>query len=60
MLNNVIHLCIFLFLQVRTDHLASECGKVVSAALKSVGESQAHACLLKEPRDVGRLRNGRV
>ena len=60
LLNNDIHLCIFLFLQVRTDHLASECGKVVRAAVKSVGESLAHACLFKEPRDVGRLRNGLV
>jgi hypothetical protein len=38
-LNNDIHLCIFLFLQVRTDHLAFECGRVVRAAVKLVGES---------------------
>jgi hypothetical protein len=59
-LSNGIHLCIFLFLQVSTDHLASECRKVVGAAAKSVGESLAHACMLKEPRDVGRLKSGRV
>jgi hypothetical protein len=57
--NNDIHVCIFLFLQVRTDHLASERGEVVRAAVTSVGVI-AHACMLKEPRDVGRLRKGRV
>jgi hypothetical protein len=37
-LNKGINVCIFLALQVRTDRLASGCGKVVRAAVTSVGK----------------------